>query len=549
MTTLAKTYLVLALTLVNLGGFVGRSEARPQVAFPQGVASGDVTPFSAVLWTRVERRSGTRDDDDGDVRHVNVKVEVALDPGFHRPHFKREMKARVDRDFTVRVVAAPLLPNHLYYYRWRRGSAVSPVGTFRTAPAPDVSASVRFTWTGDSDGTRVGGLPAWNDFEVLDAVRTEGGDFFVYLGDTVYPDSAKRPGPPAVTLDEYRDTYKEARGYATLRALLQAVSTFAIWDDHEVRDDYAGQTVDPTLYATGRQAFLEYMPTGDIQFPSPGCAETPRFRIFRWGADVELIVLDTHSCRNADARAACTYPSPPLPPGTFDLAPTLPGFIRDANPAFFPPLGLVPACVATINDPARTMLGETQKQLFKDALLSSTARFKFVLSPSTFAQTYVNPYSRWEGYAAERVELIRFIRDHGIANVVFLSTDDHRNLIHPVSVDRLTEPAPVGTEFVTGPIAHFTDQGAILNFFRLPPDTDCAIPANAVLAGCRAVAAQQAILSFSGASCRNLNTYSYGLVEVDSTAGTATITLKDDQGQVIHDQLNPAIACTRVIGP
>ena len=171
------------------------------------------------------------------------------------------------------------------------------------------------------------------------------------------------------------------------------------------------------------------------------------------------------------------------------------------------------------------------------------------MSPSTFAQTYVNPYSRWEGYAAERVELIRFIRDHGIANVVFLSTDDHRNLIHLVSVDRLTEPAPVGTEFVTGPIAHFTDQGAILNFFRLPPDTDCAIPANAVLAGCRAVAAQQAILSFSGASCRNLNTYSYGLVEVDSTAGTATITLKDDQGQVIHDQLNPAIACTRVIGP
>ena len=331
--------------------------------------------------------------------------------------------------------------------------------------------------------------------------------------------------------------------------MLQAVSTYATWDDHEVRDDYAGQTIDPELYANGRRAFLDYMPTEDIQFSSPGCAGTPRFRVFRWGSDVELIILDTHSCRSADARSACTYPSPPFPPGTFDFAPTLPGFIRAANPAFFPPLALVPMCLPTINDPSRTMLGETQKELFKDALLASTARFKFVLSPSTFGQTYVNPYSRWEGYAAERTELIRFIRDQGIRGVVFLSTDDHRNLIHRVFVDRLTEPASVGTEFVTGPIAHFTDQGIVLNFFGLPPDTDCSVPANAALAGCQALAAQQAILGFAGASCRHLNTYSYGLVEVDAAAGTVEITLKDDQGQVIHDQLNPVIACTQVVGP
>ncbi len=117
-----------------------------------------------------------------------------------------------------------------------------------------------------------------------------------------------------------------------------------------------------------------------------------------------------------------------------------------------------------------------------------------------------------------------------IQNVVFISTDDHRNLIHRVFVDRLTELASVGTAFVTGPIAHFTDQGNVLNVFGLPPDTDCSAPANAVLAGCRALAAQQAILSFAGASCRHLDTDSYGLVEVDATAGTTMLTLKDDQG-------------------
>lgn len=246
---------------------------------------------------------------------------------------------------------------------------------------------------------------------------------------------------------------------------------------------------------------------------------------------------------------ACIYPSPPLPPNTFDFAPTLPAFIRSSNPSFFPPLSLIPQCLSTINDPSRTMLGATQKQLFKDALLTSTAHFKIVVSPSTFSQTYVNPYGRWEGYGAERAELIRFIRDSALTNVLFLSTDDHRNLIQNVSVDRLTEPVPAGTEFVTGPIAQFTDQGIVLGFFGLPPDIDCSVPANAVQPGCRALAAEQAILSFAGAGCRHLNKYSYGVVEVDAATGTLKVSLKDDQGQVILDQLNQITACTRVIGP
>jgi phosphodiesterase/alkaline phosphatase D-like protein len=306
--------------------------------------------------------------------------------------------------------------------------------------------------------------------------------------------------------------------------------------------------VDPVLYANGRRSFNEYMPALDFDFAIDGCAGAPRFRVFRWGADVELIVLDTHACRSADARAVCTYPSPPLPPGTVDFAPTLPAAIRAANPAFFPPLSLIPNCLATINDPSRTVLGSLQKQLFEDALLKSKARFTFVLSPSTIGQTYVNLYSRWEGYAAERAEIIRFIGDHHLQNVVFLSTDDHRNLVHQVFVDRLAEPASVAAEFVTGPVAYATDQALVLGFFGLDANTDCATPTNAGLAGCLALAAEQQIMSFAGVSCRHLNQYSYGLVEVEAASGVATVTLKDDRGQAIHDQLKPANACTGQIG-
>ncbi len=228
--------ILLALTVMGALQVPRSAQAVPPVVFTHGVASGDVTDTSAVLWTRIDR-------------DLPLKVEVATDPDFRGMHFKEEVRASAENDFTAKVVAAPLLPDQLYYYRWRRGAAMSEIGTFRTAPLPSVSASVRFTWTGDSDGTKVGGVPAWNNFETFDAVRNENADFFVYLGDTIYPDSVKRPTPPAATLDEYRETYKEARKYPALRELLRATSTYAIWDDHEVRDDYAGQTVDPALWA------------------------------------------------------------------------------------------------------------------------------------------------------------------------------------------------------------------------------------------------------------------------------------------------------------
>jgi hypothetical protein len=63
------------------------------------------------------------------------------------------------------------------------------------------------------------------------------------------------------------------------------------------------------------------------------------------------------------------------------------------------------------------------------------------------------------------------------------------------------------------------------------------------------VAFVQAIFTFVGADCRHLDKFSYGLVEVNASAGTATITLKDDAGIVISDQVNPSIQCTKTIGP
>lgn len=486
------------------------SGASHQPEFTDGVASGDVSPFSAVLWTRV--------DQDADLR-----AEVATNPSFTGPTRKFNAKASADDDFIAKVLAAPLAPDTTHFYRFRTGSSVSEVGTFKTAPLPFNSADVTFAYSGDSDGTKVGGLPFFNNFEVLEEIRQEDTDFWVYLGDTIYSDSGLRPAP-AITLDEYRDAYKVNRDYQNLRDLMRDVSTYAIWDDHEVRNDYDGQTVDPTRYGNGREAFLEYMPIIDVQLSDPDCAGDPLFRYFRWGKDVDVIILDERSCRSADVEPACSFA-----PGVPDLAPTLPSALR---PAFGLPPSPPPGCLDAIFDPDRTMIGDVQKAALKTILKHSGAKFKFVINELAIQQFYALPYDRWEGYGAERNEILNFIRDNEIDNVLFLTTDNHANLINEVFIDNFADSEPIADEFITGPIATNTLERSILALF-----------------GPEGLAAFNQILTIVGVDCRDLDAYSYGLVEVDADAGTATVTLKDDTGAILTNTVAPAVPCSRTIGP
>jgi len=250
------------------------------------------------------------------------------------------------------------------------------------------------------------------------------------------------------------------------------------------------------------------------------CAGDPLFRVFHWGNQVDVIILDERSCRSADVEVACGG----------DLAPTAPLPIRLAfglDPA--PP----PGCLEAIDDPTRTFLGPVQKQLFKDALLASTASFKFVVNELPIQQFWALPYDRWEGYAAEREEILNFIRDNAIDNVVFLATDIHANLVNDVFIDVLEDSQTIAQEFVTGPIARSTFGENV-----------------AEVIGDEGLAAFQAVLlnAIFGVECQALQDFSYGLVEVDAQAGTATISLRDDAGVVLEDDVTAA-SCTQTLGP
>ena len=497
-----RRFLILAAMLVT-AGCVYAAPAFSATGFSGPVSSGDVTSSRAIV-----------------LAHANVaenyKVEGWTNPSLTGPKaFKGKVKTNASKDFTVKIDITGLKPNTDYWFQFKKDElgALSDVGHFKTAPASGATQDVNLGYTGDADGNinTATNAPAFNNFETLDALNAENPDAWVFHGDTIYADSSFRTTGPATTLPEYRDAHKMNQAYAALKNLMESTSTYATMDDHEVVNDYDAQTVNPARYAAGRQAFLESYPVRETGLPhDTSCAGDPLYRKFQWGSEVEMFLLDMRSCRSSEATVACAG----------DLGPTLPTSVRTTFPFTLfltpsPPAG----CLAAINNPSRTLLGPVQKAQFKADLLNSTARHKFVLTQDPMMQFHVLPYDRWEGYAAERNEILDYISNNGIDNVSFLTTDTHATLVNEVSKDTFTAPAPIAKELVTGPVA--------TNTFR-----------NEVVAvgGLLGLAATNAVISLDGMNCRQLDKYSYATAVANATTGVATLTSKDQNGATIINQ-------------
>jgi alkaline phosphatase D len=317
----------------------------------------------------------------------------------------------------------------------------------------------------------------FNAFDVLDAAAAEDPAFFLYFGDTIYADRE----PRATDLEGFRHKYKENRGYEALRNVLAATSTYNKWDDHEVYNDYAGTEVDLDLFDAAAQAFREYMPIDDDANPDT------LYRTFRWGADLDMIVLDERSYRD-DA----------------------PDVIRGIREFVGLPETLPPDCQDTVEDPGRTMLGSEQKAFLFDWLSDTDATWKVIVNPVAIQSLLFGPYDRWEGYAAEREEILTFIRDEGISNVVFLTTDFHANIFGAVRIEPFDEAEPVAYEAIAGPIATNPFKGDIVE----------------VVGEAAAGAVDGFLRGLLNVDCAVLDAYSYALVEVD--AATMRISARDE---------------------
>jgi alkaline phosphatase D len=460
--------------------------------FRYGVAAGEITATSGVLWTRAPAEG---------------RILLSVRAG-GRLVAAESLRARPPDDLTVQTRVDGLRPGTRYSYVFRQGSA-RVAGTFETAPAATRDARVRFAVSGDADATpAANGRPAWS-FAVYARMAAERNDFNINMGDTIYSDSGVGVSPPARTTQEKWGKYKLGLEQSALRALRAATGLYSHWDDHEFVNDFSRPEHGDALYRAGVEAFTDYSP---VSYSS----SAGLYRRVRWGRNLELFFLDQRSFRSVKATAACGA----------DFAPTAPQAVRDAFGTLAPSLRnpVAASCLAEINDPARTMLGPRQYAAFTTAIAASTATWKVVVNEVPIQQFYAQPYDRWEGYAAERERLLRFLRN--VENVVFLTTDMHASAVNEVRLRTLGGPIE-GTgiwEVVTGPVA--------TNTYSTSVDR---------LLGITGAGTAVASLFFKpqppngvGMRCAALDVASYAQVTV--TSRTLTVASRDARGRPVREK-------------
>ena len=191
-----------------------RTVAQPlftRYPFPLGVASGDPWPDGVVLWTRL-----APDPLDGGgmpMARVEVGWEIASDSAFRKIDRSGVAIARPELGHSVHVEVDGLQPGREYWYRFRAGAEISPVGRTLTAPAANAPLDrLRFGVCGCSH-FETGYFTAYR------RVAEENFDFVFHTGDYIYEDRAEGGRSPAAvrqhlsheifTVVDYRNRYAQ----------------------------------------------------------------------------------------------------------------------------------------------------------------------------------------------------------------------------------------------------------------------------------------------------------------------------------------------------
>ena len=297
---------------VLLSAFACPSFAQTTLQFPQGVATGDVTPSSAILWTRTDRAAPLR-------------LDVSESETFSDP-LELRVETSAETDFTVQVTLGDLSPATTYYFRFTQVDGESwAEGSFTTAPDPHADTLVRFLVAGDVGGQGYCrhvelGYPGFKPMAELRA------DFFVANGDMIYADNGcPENGPegwpnipgdfpaivqadwaaPGVAREALLGHWRYNRADPHQQALLAATPIYTQWDDHEVINDFGaawpewpGDPARPGyghLVDSGREALFLFNPM-TRSTDEPGRI----YRSFRWGRHLELFLLDARSYRSGN---------------------------------------------------------------------------------------------------------------------------------------------------------------------------------------------------------------------------------------------------------
>ena len=419
----------------------GKAAASPSLT--HGVASGEVTSSSALLWGRCSE-TGT----------LHGRLAETVEGSV------RELEAPVqgDRDNTARIPIEGLEPATRYDYQlWcvHEGEPSQAVaGSFRTAPDESDPARVHFVWSGDLGGQNYC-RHSDHGYRIFAAMAALDPHFFIANGDMIYADSACREegpeedwvnlpgafsgvGDPAVdwtdltaTREVFLAHWRYNRSDPHILAFNRRVPMIVQWDDHEVINDFGAEWPSwnrdraregyPRLVEAGLRSFFDFHPIA-----APPDDPYRIYRSFRWGRAAEIFVLDARSYRS-------------------------PNEVPDATRG------------------GKTMLGAEQLAWLREGLAESTAVWKIVSSDvplaiptGTQAEIYGSDawaaggrdeFSSGTGFQNELDAIVGLLDSEDIVNVVFITTDVHLAAQFRYAVDADGDgDVAVFHELVAGPL-------------------------------------------------------------------------------------------------
>ena len=197
---------------------VWRVAWRAQLAddpFTLGVASGDPTSTSAVIWTRLAPRPL---DPDGGMtgQRIVVNWEVADDEAFTKVGRSGRYTAAPELGFSVHVDVTGLQPGRPYFYRFTVPGGPSPVGRLQTAPSPDEAMPLRLAFASCQHFEQ--GL-----FTAYEHLAREDVGLVAHLGDYIYEYAGvervrKYATREIRSLDDYRIRYAQTKADPALKA-------------------------------------------------------------------------------------------------------------------------------------------------------------------------------------------------------------------------------------------------------------------------------------------------------------------------------------------
>jgi alkaline phosphatase D len=506
---IASVTLLLLISSITLspslyGDASAQANSNTNFEITHGIASGDVTDNSAIIWSRVNDQP------------AQMNVEYDTSANFTNP-LSKTAQGNSTTDFTAHAKLDGLKSNTRYYYRvWFTAPGLvnnnnsetnnnllattniaehMEFGTFRTAPSASMSnngtSTISFIWGGDLGGQNYCRNADEGGYSIFEFMQWLNPDFFIANGDSIYADGVchvqgpilndngeegnrsdansqnvnwtnisgdfKSVADPSVdwnNITEVRSIFVEHWKYnrndTYFKEFLRNVPMYSQWDDHEVIEDFGYTWPYRNLFNVSREGY-------------PTMANEGR------NAFLYYSPLDSDANNNDDTandQDEHIYRS-------FNWGEDLDLFLIDGRSY------RSQNHLADTPDSNKTMLGERQLAWLKEEVINSNATWKIISSNVPISiptgndasilgrdgwanGNETNNYSYYTGFERELADIFKLIDEQNIKNIVFITTDVHFPAFIKYNFD-LNNDGDMAEiyEFISGPLSALREESSL----------------------------------------------------------------------------------------